>query len=143
ESTRRYIEITLGVAPGQAIRIGNVYPSYPIPVPILGSKGWEDETTTLVELINERKPTILGGDLNASPSSSRVRRIMEETNLVSIPDGFEEKTWIGRGAIRKQSGRKRLDYLFGNPDFVDGAGVIHEAGPSDHRPIIGTFNLEV
>jgi len=141
-SQRLYIDVDLGMENGDCLRVGNIYPSYPLPLGIGDSK-WSAETNAILKALQGRKPHIVGGDFNATPESDRMRVILGETGYVSIPTHKVGMTWTGRGIIRVPDGRRRLDYILVDSSKIEGRGRIFDSNVSDHRPLKANLKMKL
>ena len=86
-------------------------------------------------------PVIIGGDLNAPPSSLVIRHL-EQSGLT---DAFTEAGW-GYGytyghSMRLHQSYLRIDHIMLTPDFFVKSARVGGASGSDHRPVIADVIL--
>lgn len=101
----------------------------------------EEDRVAEAEAVNEllasegdALPTILAGDINATPDSEPMRVLLSKwTNVTDEP---------AAPTVPSQEPRSRIDYIFfriGDPFTVEEAKVIPEAMASDHRPVFAVL----
>lgn len=101
----------------------------------------EEDRVAEAEAVNEllasegdALPTILAGDINATPDSAPLRVLLTKwTNATDEP---------AAPTVPSQEPKSRIDYIFfrtGDPFTVEEARVIPEAMASDHRPVFAVL----
>ena len=81
-------------------------------------------------------PTILAGDMNATPDSAPIRELQKHWSVA-----IDAKASPTAPSIRPRS---RIDYVFYRPDTrlrLVKSEVIAESVASDHRPVLAVFEL--
>lgn len=81
--------------------------------------------------------TIIGGDLNAHPEDPTIS-ILNEAGLLSgqdVTDNGDMNTYVAMNP------RRRLDYIFGTPDWTFLSSAVPFSLASDHVPVVVDFTL--
>lgn len=117
--------------------------------PLFGISMWEQNVsdrmtqaeTLARDLRRSRRPTIVGGDLNA-PVTSRVIRTLLDTGL---HDTFSA-AGLGYGytwghSLRLKFSFLRLDHILVSRDIVVGSSFVGDHAGSAHRPVIADLYL--
>lgn len=100
-----------------------------------GMPGLRDRQAWVVAGVvgSDPRPVVLGGDLNAGPSSVAVRHL--RTHL--------RDTWrrVGRGPGATNRGGARIDYLLASDDFTPTGAQVLPSAVSDHHLLRATYTL--
>lgn len=104
------------------------------------------EADRLVNLLKDRKKDfIFTGDLNATPKSYVVEKILKNKNLINAGPDFSKKTWTTKPfnyhGFKEDDLNWRIDYVFTSKDVEILTSNIIETKASDHLPIL--IELEV
>jgi vancomycin resistance protein VanJ len=131
-------------SPAGPVTVFNVHP--------LRSGGWRHrygEIAALLEedVLRERGPVILGGDLNANEHTALYRLLSERLQNAHerAGSGFGF-TWPAMGprpfGLSVPPPMVRIDHLFFSAHFVAlRAETLEDAGGSDHRPVLAVLRL--
>ncbi len=132
-------------SPSGPVTVFNVHP--------LRTGGWRyryEQIASLLEedVLREKAPVVLGGDLNAPEHSQLYRLIAGHLENAHREAGFgfgftypsPSVRWLGLFPVPSLV---RIDHIFFSDQFVAlRAGTIAESGGSDHRPVFAELGLQ-
>ena len=89
----------------------------------------------LAILDGSAEPTLLFGDLNATPDAPELRPLLERLRDAWSPS-------LGPGlTYPADSPSKRIDYVLASPHFTVRSAVVPDTRASDHRPVVVDLRL--
>lgn len=127
---RAAISVTVRVADQRQVRFISTHFQHNVPEDRI------DEAKAINRLFGfDSVPTILAGDMNATPDSEPIEILKEKWKLAMEPDALP--------TAPADHPRSRIDYVFYRGDSLklSETGVIAEPMASDHRPVFAVFRF--
>ena len=96
-----------------------------------------EQAQKVVELLSgSRTPTLLVGDLNATPEKPEIK------TLTAVYDDTWTEVGVGPGyTIEADNPTKRIDFQLHSPQLTPRSATVPVTPASDHLPVVATFTL--
>lgn len=128
---RSYVRVIVDVGSGETMTLINTHLDH------MQRDNRLPQIEYIVQLWGSTPRTLIGGDLNAQPSSDEIIAL-ESAGLVSGQDA------TGNGALNTFIALEpfwRLDYIFGSPDIRFISSAVPPSLASDHLPVVVEISL--
>lgn len=129
---RNYLRLQLDIGTEIPVQIINTHLDH------LDSDIRQEQINNVLAAWDGRSQTLIGGDLNAHPDATTIQ-ILQAAGLVSGQDATGNSdldTYVAFNPTR------RLDYIFGTPDWMFVSSSVPDTLASDHLPVIIDVRLE-
>ena len=130
------LDVTFRIGNEPKFRMILTHPLPPISPSLARSR--DRQLLTLAETISTEVPTVLAGDFNTTPWSSRFDVLLAKGNLSDASKGYGLKptltplpTWLGG---------IKIDHVLGNKGITVHSYSVRDTQHSDHRPVVVEFS---